>query len=177
MPYNTPSAGGNVMSATKPTTEPADGDPRITPFPGPISAPEFGVAGDPRGQRLRWREMSELVTIAAAATSSSVMKIPGGVIVWAVPVKVTETIDTATKFTVGDAGSAARYNNADVSPAAGAHDPGMKAGAYYNASATEVVLTPDETPGTNAGRVLVQIYYIEIGTHADPANFYQNPLA
>jgi hypothetical protein len=86
---------------------------------------------------------------------------PAGAIVLAVNTRVTVAIPTAGTFTVGDSGSAARFNTgASVSVNLNTTDAGTKAGAYYNASALSVRITPNLTPGTNVGRVRVTITYI-----------------
>jgi hypothetical protein len=70
-------------------------------------------------------------------------------------------IPTAATFTVGDSGSAARFSTAAVTVAAGSSDKGTKAGAYYNAGALAVRITPNATPGAATGRVRVTIHYLE----------------
>lgn len=104
-------------------------------------------------------QLSELTTIAAAATTDTTIQMPAGAIVLAVNVRVTVAIPTAATFTVGDSGSAARFSTAAVAVAANSTDPGTKAGAYYNAGALAIRITPNLTPGANTGRVRVTIYY------------------
>lgn len=104
--------------------------------------------------------LSELTTIAAAATTDTTITMPAGALVLGVSVRVTTVIPTATTFTVGDSGSAARFSTAAVSVAATSTDAGTKAGAYYNASALAVRITPNGTPADNTGRVRVTIHYI-----------------
>lgn len=106
--------------------------------------------------------LTELTTIAAAATTDTTIQMPAGAVVLAVTVRVTVVIPTATNFTVGDSGSAARFSTAAVSSAATSTDKGTKAGAYYNASALSVRITPDLTPANNSGRVRVTIYYYSV---------------
>lgn len=112
------------------------------------------------GQSVALLELSELTTIAAAATTDTTIQMPAGAIVLAVNTRVTTVIPTATTFTVGDSGSAARFSTAAVSTAANSTDAGTKAGAYYNASALSVRITPDLTPANNTGRVRVTIVYL-----------------
>lgn len=112
------------------------------------------------GQALQILSLTELVTIANAATTDSTIQMPAGAIILGVPVRVTVAIPTATTFTVGDSGSAARFSTAAVSVNLNSTDAGTKAGAYYNASALAIRITPNGTPGTNAGRVRVTIFYI-----------------
>lgn len=106
--------------------------------------------------------LTELTTIAAAATTDTTIQMPAGAVILGVAVRVTTVIPTATNFTVGDSGSAARFSTAAVSSAANSTDPGTKAGAYYNASALSVRITPDVQPADNTGRVRVVIYYYTV---------------
>lgn len=128
----------------------------------PAFLTSFGLLGA-SGQRLDVKMLTELTTIAAAATTDTTIEMPAGAIILAVPVRVTVVIPTATTFTVGDSGSAARFNTgSNVAVAAGTTDKGTKAGAYYNASALPITITPDGTPGAATGRVRVSIFYIEV---------------
>lgn len=113
------------------------------------------------GEVLQIKQLSELVTIAAAASSETVMDIPAGVIVLAVPVRVTTVIPTATTFDVGSGADADRFA-ASVAVAANTTSPGTLAGAYYNATATPVTITPSVAPAAATGRVRVTIFYIEV---------------
>lgn len=114
------------------------------------------------GQSLNIKYLTELTTIAAAATTDTAIQMPAGAIILSVSVRVTVVIPTATNFTVGDSGSAARFSTAAVSSAANSTDLGTKAGAYYNASALSVRITPDATPADNTGRVRVTIAYLDV---------------
>jgi hypothetical protein len=114
------------------------------------------------GQSLNIKHLTELTTIAASPTTDTVIQMPAGSIVLSVSVRVTVVIPTATNFTVGDSGSAARFSTAAVSSAATSTDVGTKAGAYYNASALSVRITPDLTPAANTGRVRVTIAYLDV---------------
>jgi hypothetical protein len=112
------------------------------------------------GQLFQVKSLTELTTIAAAATTTTAIQIPAGAIVVGVSVRVVTVIPTAATFTVGDSGSAARYNTAAVNVAAGSTDAGTKAGAYYNASAVGILITPNLTPGAATGQVRTTIHYI-----------------
>jgi hypothetical protein len=115
------------------------------------------------GQSLNIKNLTELTTIAAAATTDTTIQLPAGAIILSVSVRVTTVIPTATTFDVGDSGSATRFNTASVAVAANSTDVGTKAGAYYNASATAVRLTMNGTPpAANTGRVRVTISYIDV---------------
>jgi hypothetical protein len=119
-------------------------------------------AADTNGQACSISTLTELTTIAAAATTDTTILMPAASIILSVSVRVTVALNVTTNFTVGDAGSAARFSTAAVSKAINSTDPGTKAGAYYNASATAVRITPDSTPGDTNGRVRVTIHYIKI---------------
>ncbi len=112
------------------------------------------------GQALNHSVKTELLTIAAAATTDTTIQIPAGAIVFAVSVRVTTAIPTAATFTVTGATSGAFNTGTNVSTAANTTDPGTKAGAFYNATAQAIRITPDLTPGANTGRVRVTIHYI-----------------
>lgn len=103
--------------------------------------------------------LTELTTIAAAASTDTTIQMPANSVVLAVSVRVTVVIPTAVSFTVGDSGSAARFSTAAVSTAATSTDAGTKAGAYYNATALSVRITPNAQPADNSGRVRVSIFY------------------
>ena len=127
------------------------------------SAGSMTLSDETNGKALGIKMLTELTTIAAAATTDTTIQMPAGAIVVGVSVRVTTLIPTAATFTVGDSGSAARFNTgASVAVAAGTTNAGTKAGAYYNASALSVRLTPDLTPADNTGRVRVTIYYIDV---------------
>ena len=108
------------------------------------------------------KSLTELLTIAAAATSTTTIQKPANSIILAVPVRVTTAVTCTATFTVGDAGSATRFSTAAVSKAANTTDKGTAAGAYYNATAEGIVITPDTVPSDATGRVRVTIYYIEL---------------
>lgn len=85
-----------------------------------------------------------------------------GAIIFVVGVGVVVVIPTATTFMVGDSGSVNRFLVVVVAVAAGSTDKGTKAGAYYNASATAVRITPNGTPATATGKVIITVHYISV---------------
>ena len=127
-------------------------------FAGTIKA-NAGQFADANGQILAVQSLTELTTIAAAATTDTTIQMPAGAVILGVDVRVTVVIPTAATFTVGDSGSAARFSTAAVSSAANSTDAGTKAGAYYNASALAIRITPNAQPADNSGRVRVTIHY------------------
>lgn len=122
----------------------------------------FGTTAN--GQRLAVKKLTELTTIAAAATTDTTIQMPAGALILSVSTRVTTVIPTATSFSVGDAVSATRFGtSATISTAATTTDVGTLAGAYYNASAAAVRLTMNGgSPAANTGRVRVTIFYIQI---------------
>jgi len=113
-------------------------------------------------QSLGIQTLTELTTIAAAATTDTTIQMPAGAIVLAVSVRVTTAIPTAATFTVGDSGVADRFNTgASVLVAAGTTNAGTKAGAYYNAGALAVRITPNLTPAAATRVVRVTIHYLQ----------------
>lgn len=114
------------------------------------------------GQSFNVCTLTELTTIAASAFTDTTIQMPDNSVVIGVSVRVTTALPITSTFTVGDAGSAARFSTAAVSKASGSTDPGTKAAAYYNATAASVRITPDSTPSDNTGRVRVTIQYFTV---------------
>lgn len=128
-----------------------------------VKASQFQNNNATNGQSINMLQtLTELTTIAAAATTDTTIQMPANSVVLGVSVRVTVVIPTAATFTVGDSGSAARFSTTAVSAAATSTDPGTKAGAYYNASALSVRITPNATPASNTGRVRTTIYYYTV---------------
>lgn len=121
----------------------------------------FGNNSSQNGQGIDFESLSELTTIAAAATTDTTIQLPAGAILLAVNVRVTTVIPTAATFTVTGAGSGTTFNTAAISSAANSTDRGTAAGAFYNATAQAIRITPNLTPGANTGRVRVTIFYIK----------------
>jgi hypothetical protein len=117
------------------------------------------ISGGANGQTLAILALTELLTIAAAATSVTTLSIPAGAIVLAVSVRVTVVIPTAATFTVIGNTTTTVFDTAAVSTAVNSTDRGTAAGAFYNASAQTVRITPNLTPGANTGRVRVTVFY------------------
>lgn len=107
--------------------------------------------------------LTELTTIAAAASTSTTIQIPAGALVVAVPVYVVTVIPTAATFDVGVVGATTRYGTG-LNAAATTDNPGTDNGftnCYY-AAATSIVITPDVQPAAATGEVRVTIYYIQV---------------
>jgi hypothetical protein len=122
----------------------------------------FMSSAPANGQLMQIQSLTELTTIAASAYTDTTIQMPAGAIILGVSVRVTTAVTCTTYFTVGDSGSAARFNTANVAKTLNAVDKGTKAGAYYNAGALSVRITPDTTPSDNTGRVRVTIHYLTV---------------
>lgn len=116
-------------------------------------------SGQPNGQALNLQSVSELTTISTGASTNTTLSIPAGAVVLGVSVLVVTAIPTATTFTVTGATSGTTFDTAAVSTSLGSSDSGTAAGAYYNASAQYVKITPNTGPGTNTGQVRVTVHY------------------
>lgn len=121
----------------------------------------YSIIG-PNGAIFKHFILTELLTIAASATSTTTIQKPANSIILAVPVRVVVALPVTTNFTVGDAGSATRFSTAAVSKAINSTDPGTQAGAFYNSTAQGIVITPDSTPSNATGRVRVTIFGIQV---------------
>mgnify|MGYP001606135080 CR=1 FL=1 len=111
------------------------------------------------GQRAQLKLLEEELTIAAAATTDSVIQIPANAIVLAVPVRVTVVIPTATSFLVTGAGTGQVFNTAAVAVAAGSTNPGTFAGIFFNATAQAIRIVPNAIPATATGKVRLSCFY------------------
>lgn len=157
----TTSAGGSVGTQLSQVSSGVLGVGTATAIDGTVQAAVHAQMGA-NGQQAAWKSLSELTTIAAAATTDTAILMPAGAIVMAVSVRVVTIIPTAATFTVGDSGSAARFSTIAIPVAATTTDKGTKAGAYYNASALAVRITPNLTPGAATGQVRVTIHYLDV---------------
>lgn len=114
------------------------------------------------GQLFTEQQVTELTTIAAAATTDTALTVPANAVILAVSVRVVTVIPTATTFTVTATTGGTQFNTAAVSVAAGSTDPGTKAGAFYQSAATHIRFTPSATPATGTGQVRVTVYYYTV---------------
>lgn len=109
------------------------------------------------GAGLNIKNLSAVLTIAAAATTTSTVTIPAGAVVLGVSCRVTTVIPTAATFTLGHAGSAALWGTG-ISTAANAVNTGAAVPALF-ATATAIVVTPNTAPANNTGRLRICIHY------------------
>lgn len=122
---------------------------------------DLGINMLDNGQEVRFDSLTELTTIAAAATTDTVIQIPAHCLVYAVSVRVTTVIPTAADFDVGVVGATDRYGN-DILVAAGTTFVGTTDAMRYYAAATSIRITPDASPVNNSGRVRVTIHFIRL---------------
>jgi hypothetical protein len=114
----------------------------------------------PNRQGWQLHMLTELVTVAAAATTDTVLNIPLNAIVFAVTVRVTTAIPTAATFTVTGATSGTQFDVAGgVAVALNTTDVGTRNCPFKNGAAQHVRITPNINPATNAGRVRVTVHY------------------
>jgi hypothetical protein len=124
--------------------------------PAPDGQLSTGLAN---GQQISYKSLSELTTIAAAATTDTVIQIPANVIVKAVSVRVVTVIPTAATFTVTGATSTTVFNTAAVSTAANSTDKGNLNCPYNNGAAQKIRITPNATPAAATGQVRITVWY------------------
>lgn len=110
------------------------------------------------GQALGFNMLTELTTIAAAATTDTTIQIPANCIVKFVTVRVTTVIPTAATFDVGIAGATTRFGTG-IAVAANTTNVGKADASDSYASAISVRITPNLTPADNTGRVRVTVHY------------------
>lgn len=127
------------------------------------AAGSLNISDNANGKAIGVKILTELLTIAAGVTSTTTIQKPADSIILSVSVRVTVAVTCTVGFTVGDSTNAARFNTAVlVSKAVNSTDKGTKAGAYYNATAEGIIITPDTTPSDATGRVRVTIHYIDV---------------
>jgi len=118
--------------------------------------------GATHGEKVRLQSVTELLTIAAAATTDTVIDIPANAVIKAVTVRVTTVIPTAATFTVTGATTGTVWNTVAVPVAATTTDKGNLAAGTYNVAAQKVRITPNVNPANNTGRVRITIFYEDI---------------
>lgn len=124
-------------------------------------ASHVNVRGGSNSQAVSVKSLTELTTIAAAATTDTVIQIPANAIAIGVSVRVTTVIPTAATFDVGIAGATTRYGTG-LAVAAGTTNPGTNDSLRFYAAGTAIRITPNLTPAANTGRVRVTIHYLQI---------------
>jgi hypothetical protein len=104
---------------------------------------------------------TELITIAAAATTDSVFSVPGGAIVFGVGARVVSAIPTAATFTITGAATGTSYATG-VSTAAGATVAGTSNCPKVLSQSDGIRITPNATPGDATGTVRITVYYLRV---------------
>lgn len=132
----------------------------VTASAGITSATQIVGTYGANGCKVTRTYLTELLTVAAAATSATTIEVPAGATVIAVPVRVTVVIPTATSFDIGlNGGDTDAFCN-DVLVAATTTAAGNLTCPLYVAAATKILLTINgSTPGDTTGRVRVTIIY------------------
>jgi hypothetical protein len=113
------------------------------------------------GQKVAVRQLTELTPIAAAASTSTTIRIPANALVFAVSTRVVTPLPGTTSYSVGVSGAATRYGSG-ISSTSGTTYPGTNDGLRYYASDTAVVITPNNTPSDGTGQIRVTIHFLEV---------------
>jgi hypothetical protein len=130
---------------------------------GRAAAGSMSIGGQANGQTIAVSTLTELTTIAAAATTDTAIQIPVNAVVFAVSVRVTTVIPTAATFTVTGTSSGTQFDVAGgVSTAATTTDVGTRNCPFKNGAAQTIRITPNINPANNSGRVRVTIHYYQI---------------
>lgn len=127
-----------------------------------VTMTNLSVNSISNGQNLTFRTQTELLTIAAAATTDSFITLNTNAVILAVSVRVTTAIPTAATFTVTGATTGTTFSTAAVAVAAGSTNVGTASCPYKNDTAQLVRITPNLTPANNTGRVRVTIHYYDV---------------
>ncbi|MDP3987426.1 MAG: hypothetical protein Q8P81_04345 [Nanoarchaeota archaeon] len=106
---------------------------------------------------------SELLTLAAAASTDTVNTIPVGSLVIGVSARVVTVIPTATWWGVGTSASPTAWGDGIPVAANNTNITGsLSSGIQFFAAATPVTITPNVAPGAATGQVRVEVRYITI---------------
>jgi len=103
---------------------------------------------------------AEEATIAATPVTATT-SIPANSLVIAVSVRVIVQPPDTTTFDCGVLGAATRYGGA-ISSSANTTNPGTNDGIRFYSADTQIRITPNVTPTSNAGRIRVTIHYITV---------------
>ena len=129
-----------------------------------IGSPDYYI-GDSRlvmgenAQRYNVSQVTELTTIAAAATTDTTIAIPEGGVALGVTTRVTVAPPGTSSMDVGVSGDTTRFTTS-TSTDVNSTSPGTEDGASRGyASATVVRFTPNANPSGSSGRVRTTIHY------------------
>jgi hypothetical protein len=112
------------------------------------------------GQALEIKSITELLTIADAATTESTVAFPAGALVLGVSSRVVTAITCTAVVDVGITGTAEAFT-ADLAKAAGSTAPGTCV-PFVAATATPILITPDAEPSDATGSIRLTGYYIQL---------------
>jgi len=120
---------------------------------------------------IQMQSISENVTIAAAATSTSATNLlPANAFIVAVTFRVTTVIPTASTFSIGISGQSTLFGSG-ISTVNGTTQSSMKQtiplNPFTNATASQVLITPNATPAGATGTLRVTVWYF---TCQEPQN-------
>lgn len=123
---------------------------------GILSAVDF--LKDLLGGKVALKVATEEMTVAAAAYTDTAMQLPAYCIPLAVTARVKTLIPTATTFDIGISGATTRFGSS-IAVAAGTTSkvPNLT----IPSTATALRLTPDSSPATATGKVIISMYYLE----------------
>lgn len=129
----------------------------------------FILAG-PNGSKMKWQSISELVTIAAAATTTTATNLlPANSRILGVAYRVTTVIPTAATFSIGIAADTTLFGTG-ISTAANTTNTSFAIAApvndFMNTTAATLLITPNSTPAANTGRLRVTVFYVTLTAHA-----------
>jgi hypothetical protein len=111
------------------------------------------------GAYFQVKTVSELLTIAAAANTPTVMQVPLYATVQAVAVYVVTAIPTAATFTVTLTTQGTTLNNAAIGVAQGSSDFGNNNCPVRSTSLQTITITPNAPPAAATGQVRIVLMY------------------
>lgn len=133
------------------------------------SAPRSNIVVlGPNGSSMKWLYVTENMTIAAAATSTSAANLlPSNSRIMAVAYRVTTVIPTAATFEIGVTGDVSRFGTGVLVAAGTTGDTYSLAtplNEMQNKTATQILITPNLTPAAATGRVRIVVWYMIVNS-------------
>lgn len=113
------------------------------------------------GGSLGIKYLTELTTIAAAATTSTTIQVPANCLVLGVSIRVTVQPPGTTTVNVGDGSTVDKFGAA-ISTAATTTNASLHVPYASGGSPFSIVFTPDSTPSDATGRIRTTIHYIDL---------------
>lgn len=127
---------------------------------GSATTPTTIGAAPAQNQGVSIMQAMELLTIGAGASTTTTMQIPAGAIILSVSTRVTTVIPVAVTYVV-TVGSVT-CSIGTPSTAANTTDVGTAGGAFYNATAQGVTITPSTPPLAATGVVRITVTYLAV---------------